>query len=85
MPSLKHSRSVLSTGVLSLAHKPVVIEALAHDLPADWHFLWDERAAIMEYDGKFPREQAEALALAEIRKLMALRTDSSQAIDSFDL
>lgn len=36
------------------------------DLPADWHLLWDERAAIMEYDGGLPRERAEALALAGI-------------------
>jgi hypothetical protein len=39
-------------------------------LPADWHFRWDERAAIMEYDGKLPREHAEALALTEILQLM---------------
>ena len=51
-------------------HKALVIEALANDLPAEWHFHWDERAAIMEYDGKIPREQAEALALAEIRNLI---------------
>jgi hypothetical protein len=36
------------------------------DLPPDWHLLWDERAAIMEYDGGLPRERAEALALADI-------------------
>ena len=36
------------------------------DLPADWHLLWDERAAIMEYDGGLPRERAEALALADV-------------------
>jgi hypothetical protein len=40
------------------------------DLPADWHELWDERAAIMEYDGGLPREHAEAAALSEILKLM---------------
>ena len=40
------------------------------DLPGDWHFLWDERAAVMEYDGGLPRERAEALALAEIVKEM---------------
>jgi hypothetical protein len=32
------------------------------DLPPDWHELWEERAAIMEFDGGLPREQAEALA-----------------------
>jgi len=35
------------------------------DLPPDWHFRWDERAAIMEYDGGLTREHAEAEALAE--------------------
>ena len=40
------------------------------DLPADWHFLWDERAAIMEHDGQLPRERAEALALADILRAM---------------
>src|SRR5262249_22300960 len=40
------------------------------DLPGDWHILWDERAAMMEYDGEIPRERAEALALAEVLELM---------------
>jgi hypothetical protein len=38
----------------------------ATDLPAAWHVVWDERAAIMEYDGGLPREQAEHLALLEV-------------------
>ena len=41
------------------------------DLPPDWHYAWDERAAIMEYDGGMPREVAEALALADIRAWMS--------------
>ena len=36
------------------------------DLPLDWHFEWDERAAIMEYDGEMTRERAEARALTDI-------------------
>jgi len=39
---------------------------LPADLPADWHFLWDERAAITAYDGGLTREHAEAAALADI-------------------
>jgi hypothetical protein len=35
------------------------------DLPPEWHILWDERAAIMEYDGGLTREHAEAEPLAE--------------------
>jgi hypothetical protein len=40
------------------------------DLPGDWRVEWEERAAIMEYDGKLPRERAEALALTEIVQAM---------------
>jgi hypothetical protein len=40
------------------------------DLPPEWHFLWDERAAIMEYNAGLPRERAEALALTDILNLM---------------
>src|SRR5262245_58417074 len=59
-----------------LAHKGEVIDALTleslipADLPADWHFLWDERAAIVEYDGQLPRQRAEALALADVLQQM---------------
>ncbi len=49
-----------------LLSKADILEALVADLPADWHFLWDERAAIREYCGGLPRERAEALALADI-------------------
>ena len=59
-----------------LAHKGEVIDALAMesltpaDLPGDWHFLYEERAAIMEYDGSLPRGQAEADALKDILQQM---------------
>jgi hypothetical protein len=36
------------------------------ELPPEWHFLWEERAAIMEYDGKLSQERAEALAFQDI-------------------
>jgi hypothetical protein len=39
-------------------------------LPRDWFVLWDERAAIMEYDGGLPREVAEHRALIEIVEQM---------------
>lgn len=42
------------------------------ELPADWYVEWDERAAIMEYDGGLTREHAEAeafkLILDEMRR-----------------
>jgi hypothetical protein len=40
------------------------------DLPGDWRIDWEERAAVMEYDGGFPRERAEALTLTEIINTM---------------
>jgi hypothetical protein len=36
------------------------------ELPGDWRVEWEERAAVLEYDGGFSRERAEALALTEI-------------------
>ena len=41
-----------------------------NDLPADWRELWEERAAIMQFEGGLPREVAERSALLEIQKLM---------------
>jgi hypothetical protein len=46
------------------------------DLSPEWHLLWDERAAIMEYDGGIPREQAEHLALIDILKASERTRDS---------
>jgi hypothetical protein len=42
----------------------------AAGLPSDWHFAWDERAAILEYDAGFSRERAEAMALTEVLERM---------------
>jgi sugar phosphate isomerase/epimerase len=50
---------------VSLALKAPVI-VTPDDLPADWRFAWEARAAIMEYDGKLPREWAASLALEDI-------------------
>ncbi len=40
------------------------------DLPGDWRVEWEERAAIMEYDGQLPREQAEHLAMIDVLRAM---------------
>lgn len=40
------------------------------ELSAEWHVEWDERAAIMEYDGGLAREVAEHYALLEVQRLM---------------
>lgn len=47
-----------------------VLCTMPEALPPDWWVVWDERAAIMEYDGGLARERAEALALADILEQM---------------
>jgi hypothetical protein len=46
------------------------LDIVPSDLPSEWFCLWDERAAIMEYDGGVPRERAEAEALKDIMDRM---------------
>lgn len=46
-----------------IENKIHVLAYLTGHLPPDWHLLWDERAAIMEFDGGLTRERAEALAM----------------------
>lgn len=51
-------------------------EALARDLgvdAAELVELWNERAAIREYDGGQPRDEAEAAALDDVREIAAHR------------
>jgi hypothetical protein len=40
------------------------------DLPLDWRERWEERAAIMEYEGGLLPDRAEALALVDISSQM---------------
>jgi hypothetical protein len=47
-------------------------------LPGDWFVLWDERAAILEYDGGLSRERAEALALVAVVDLMTAAGEPPQ-------
>jgi hypothetical protein len=46
--------------------------ALTHSpgLSGDWYAMYEERAAIMEFDGNLPRDQAEELAFAEVASMM---------------
>lgn len=44
---------------------PADIEGPA-DLPMEWRIEWEERAAILEYDGGVNRDDAERQALQEI-------------------
>jgi hypothetical protein len=55
------------------------INEISPPLLPDWHFLWDERAAIMEYDGGLPRERAEARALNNIIQVMQRTTKDGSA------
>jgi hypothetical protein len=41
-------------------------EIRVEDLDPEWRVEWEERAAVLEYDGGHSREHAEALALSEI-------------------
>jgi hypothetical protein len=41
------------------------------DLPPDWRDAYEERAAIREFDGGLPHEQAEHLALQDVLRQMA--------------
>jgi hypothetical protein len=40
------------------------------DLPPEWFERWQERAAIMQYDGGLSPERADALALEDVREQM---------------
>jgi len=39
-------------------------------LPPEWRELYEERAAIMEFDGRLSRERAEAAAWCEVVRRM---------------
>lgn len=48
------------------------------DLPEDWQDWWEERAAIIQYDGGFSREEAESRAYDELHMKMRKRKRSDQ-------
>ena len=48
------------------------------ELPMDWRIEYEERAAILEYDGGLSREDADAQALIEIwNRMKILGNDSA--------
>ncbi|MCE9590556.1 MAG: hypothetical protein K8S99_08535 [Planctomycetes bacterium] len=49
------------------------------DLPGDWRCAWEERAAIMEFDGDLPRERAEADAMLETLRHMAIEAATGRS------
>lgn len=65
-------------------HKPRLLAALVagrlaemvtspDDLAPPWREEYEERAGIMEFEGNMTRERAEALALADVLRRMALQ------------
>jgi hypothetical protein len=62
--------NTLLTIDLSFLNDAVRLVVSPADLQAEWREEWNERAAIMEYDGGLPRERAEHVALADIVRQM---------------
>ena len=69
LESLFRSDTVVVKGDVSTAYVALP-EMTPADLSGDWFVLWDERAAIMEYDGDMPRELAEHFALLDVLQMM---------------
>lgn len=59
-----HHNQSLSDPVPHVPHVPLENDDGWNE--EDWHFAFEERAAILEYDGGFPREEAERRARIEI-------------------
>lgn len=49
---------------------PMVVVDGPDDLPGDWRMDWEERAAVLEFDGGQAREHAEAEAMKEVLAAM---------------
>ena len=47
------------------------------ELPSEWHVVFEERAALMVYDGNMPREQAEHIAFQETLKQLRREQQSN--------
>ncbi len=60
------TRSATDDGTSRAALMPTMGEGL----PMKWRIEWEERAAIMEYDGGLTRARAEAEALADVLRQM---------------
>jgi hypothetical protein len=62
------------------AGKSLDLPALTHidDLPMDWRTEFEERAAILEYDGGLTRDEADVQALKEIVSRMNTVTQETQ-------
>jgi len=65
-PTLRNALATHKTEVL--AHLSGNLPAALADWPAEWRERYEERAAIMEYDGSLPREEAEHRAQELVRE-----------------
>jgi len=56
-----------------LERTPATPAALVASWPAGWREAWEERAAVMEFDGGLTRPEAEAAAVESVRELARLK------------
>ncbi len=56
--------------------------AVSEKLPSEWIEDYEERAAILEYDGGLAREEAEVQALQEIRERIKPRKQRKSKVVS---
>jgi hypothetical protein len=66
---LELARKACEAGVQSAAQSRTLLSN-PDDLHGEWRARFEERAAIMEYDGNMPRSQAEAKALEDTLQQM---------------
>lgn len=63
---------------------PVTSPTRPGDLPLRWRVEWEERAAIREYCGGMPRQEAEEAAFTDVIRMMPMAENGeSQAGDSY--
>ena len=69
-PELAERVKAHKAELLDLLNPASMPDIQPDDLPETWRELYEERAAIREYDGEQSREHAEAEALREIVMMM---------------
>ena len=53
--------------------------ATVHDLSPEWREWYEERAAIRQFDANMSRDEAERMALADVRQVMERRRVKAEA------
>ena len=67
-PALRKALATHKAEVLAHLRGTAELPAAVADWPADWRERFEERAGIMEYDGRLPRPEAERRAEALVRE-----------------